>query len=622
MDDLVGKCVEDKYDVEKLIASGGMGEVYLAHQKGTEQIVAIKKLKREYYQDHVAVERFINEAKVYGRVTHPNAVKLHDVLNVDGQLCIVMEYVDGKTLAQYVAEHYVFSMRQIIDIALQIADALAAVHKAGIVHRDLKTDNIMLIESVSGRFAVKILDFGIAKIKDGCPNTLTQQGTLVGTPAFMSPEQCYGMPADHRSDIYSYGLILFFIICGRLPFEASSALAMMHKQADEPLPALKRPDSSKVPGGLEGIVQKCTMKKAEDRYQSFVDVIADLTCLQEGRKTSVERSAASAGKTLSLLMKIGDEASDSSRKSRRNLIIGCVVVCLIAGLVSFIFMLRQNMPVEVTGTQREMIPAPEQRQAPEPVHAEAALAQANMALNDSFDKSGYSGMSKAPETDMRQPPKLTDGAHEVGAQALGAEQPLSNPVEHSQPAQTSKPKETISEPRPKVQRPTPQREVSAPVAKPEAPAPVAKPEAPAPVAKPEAPAPVVKPEAPATVAKPEAPAPSHQGNSMLLSPKDEKQALRQEDPSVSGLLALMDDDSGSGAKNEKSSPARKNKLTSLIQISSTSPCSISIDGKSYGSTPKKVELTAGTYKIKCTDDKESREKTITLSDGDEKKISF
>ncbi|MBQ8037013.1 MAG: serine/threonine protein kinase [Proteobacteria bacterium] len=297
MDDLVGKCVEDKYDVEKLIASGGMGEVYLAHQKGTEQIVAIKKLKREYYQDHVAVERFINEAKVYGRVTHPNAVKLHDVLNVDGQLCIVMEYVDGKTLAQYVDEHYVFSMRQIIDIALQIADALAAVHKAGIVHRDLKTDNIMLIESVSDRFAVKILDFGIAKIKDGCPNTLTQQGTLVGTPAFMSPEQCYGMPADHRSDIYSYGLILFFIICGRLPFEASSALAMMHKQADEPLPALKRPDSSKVPGGLEGIVQKCTMKKAEDRYQSFVDVIADLTCLQEGRKTSVERSAAYAGIT-------------------------------------------------------------------------------------------------------------------------------------------------------------------------------------------------------------------------------------------------------------------------------------------------------------------------------------
>ncbi|MBQ9241858.1 MAG: protein kinase [Proteobacteria bacterium] len=296
VDNFLGKCIDGKYYIQEKIASGGMGDVYLARQKGVGQEVAIKKLKREYYQDRVIVERFINEARLYGRVTHPNAVKLHDLLNVNGQICIIMEYVHGKTLTQYVESGYVFSTRQIIDIGLQIADALATMHQAKIIHRDLKTENIMLMETVSGRFSVKILDFGIAKFKDGRSNAMTQEGVIVGTPEFMSPEQCYGTPVDHRADIYSFGILMYVIICGRLPFEASSALALLQKQVSEPLPELVRPDGSAVLSGLEGIVRKCAMKSPDERYQSFVEVISDLTCVQEGRETSLDLAAVDRGK--------------------------------------------------------------------------------------------------------------------------------------------------------------------------------------------------------------------------------------------------------------------------------------------------------------------------------------
>ena len=337
--------IDDKYIIMEPLASGGMGEVYLAYQKTANQKVAIKKLKREYYQDQVAVKRFINEAHLYGQVTHPNAVKLHDVLTVDGQLCIVMEYVAGKTLAQYMKSGYVFSTRQIIDIALQIADALATFHQARIIHRDLKPDNVMLIETVPGRFSVKILDFGIAKLKTECSNnTLTQNGTIVGTPMFMSPEQCYGQEIDFRSDIYSFGILLFVMICNRLPYDVPNPVAIIQKQVAEPLPEMTRLDSSNIPLGLECIVRKCTMKKADDRYQSFMDVIADLTALQEGRKTSVELEAVSRPSTTKAKVN-SEEAKDTNGKSRtkRHLIIrNVVLLATVTTIAIFIYIHIHN----------------------------------------------------------------------------------------------------------------------------------------------------------------------------------------------------------------------------------------------------------------------------------------
>lgn len=286
----VGKVIDGKYYVIKRLAAGGMGEVYLARQKGVNQDVAIKKLHSEYYHDKEIVARFRDEAHSYARITHPNAVKILDLLNVRGQLCIVMEYVDGKTLTHYLDSGYIFTLRQIIDIGLQLADALGTVHRAGIVHRDLKTENVMLLETVPGRFSVKILDFGIAKMQGRPDSHKTKTGHLVGTPEFMSPEQCYGAEVDQRTDIYAYGILMFAMITGKLPFTAPNALALMNLQVHHPTPKLQRPDQSLIPEGLTALVNRCMMKAPEERYQSFADVITDLTCLQEGRKPEIAQT--------------------------------------------------------------------------------------------------------------------------------------------------------------------------------------------------------------------------------------------------------------------------------------------------------------------------------------------
>ncbi len=281
---LVGKLINNKYVVTKRIAEGGMGEIYLAHQQGIDQEVAIKKLHRDLCSNQKLVDRFITEAKAYGKISHPNAVKVHDLLNVNGELCIVMEYVKGKTLTSYIEEKYDFSQSQIIHIALQVADALATAHEAGIIHRDLKTENIMLLESVSGRFSAKILDFGIAKVADAPTDGQTCQGTILGTPEFMSPEQCCGKAIDARSDIYSFGIILYVMLSGRLPFISESKVGVIGQQLNCFPPKLHRKDGESISEGIEFVTMKCLQKDPKDRYQRFADVIQDLELIQENKK--------------------------------------------------------------------------------------------------------------------------------------------------------------------------------------------------------------------------------------------------------------------------------------------------------------------------------------------------
>ncbi len=289
-DSFVGKCLDNRYDIIGIIASGGMGDVYLARQRGVGLDVAVKKLHDAYYRNPKVVERFIDEARLYARITHPNAVKLHDLLSVKGQICIVMEYVHGRTLTSYTDSGFVFNIRQILDIGLQLADALGTVHNAGVIHRDLKSQNVMLLETVNNRFSVKILDFGIAKMMDKPNVTNTEDGFVVGSPQFMSPEQCYGNEIDERADIYAFGILLYSMICNRLPFNADTPMELMQMQTTAPVPAMHRPDGSEIPPGLDALVRKCLEKKASDRYASFAEVITDLTCLQEGKQTCIAES--------------------------------------------------------------------------------------------------------------------------------------------------------------------------------------------------------------------------------------------------------------------------------------------------------------------------------------------
>ncbi len=287
---LVGKCIGDKYYVERKLATGAMGTVYLAHQKGMGPDVAVKMLHEQYYTDPKVIQRFKDEARIYSKLSHPNIVTLHDVLSLESpdgsnRLCIIMEYLRGKTLSQYLATYYRFSSRQIIEIGLQIADALSAAHKENIIHRDLKAQNIMLQSSVNDRFSVKVLDFGIAKIPDKPKEMQTQNGKIIGTPEYMSPEQCRGIDIDHRTDIYAFGILMYQMICGKLPFTAESKMDVMYKQINEPAPPMSSSDGTEVPYALEAVVLKCLQKQPEERYQTFAQVVEDLTHLQEGEET-------------------------------------------------------------------------------------------------------------------------------------------------------------------------------------------------------------------------------------------------------------------------------------------------------------------------------------------------
>ena len=270
--------VGGKYRIAEKIGQGGMGVVYLAVNDDLGQKVAVKFLSKKFADDESIVLRFLNEAKSYCRVSHPNAVTLleygqHD----DGALYIITEFIDGKNVTETLKDRGPLPAETVLDVAIQIAEVLSVAHSGGVIHRDLKPDNIMLIPSARGRLAVKVLDFGIAKIIDDDHGPTTETGSVFGTPEFMSPEQARGDNADGRSDIYALGIILFYMLTGKLPFHGKNKLVVLNMQLNEDPP---RPssflDEGGVPPKLEAVVMKCLNKKRTGRYQSADDLLEAL----------------------------------------------------------------------------------------------------------------------------------------------------------------------------------------------------------------------------------------------------------------------------------------------------------------------------------------------------------
>lgn len=256
-----------------------MGDVYRAIDVRLNRHVALKVLPPEFLADSERRRRFTNEAQAASVLDHPNIVTIHDIVDSGQHVFIVMQYVDGRTLSELVREGPL-DLSRTIDYAIQIADGLVRAHGAGVVHRDLKPDNVML--TASGQ--VKILDFGLAKLvepQDGSDaptldrQTLTREGMILGTASYMSVEQAQGKKVDARSDVFSFGSVLYELLCGRRAFEGTSALATLASIArDEPRPLRERLPS--IPVEVEQIVEKCMKKKPEDRYGSMVDLRSDL----------------------------------------------------------------------------------------------------------------------------------------------------------------------------------------------------------------------------------------------------------------------------------------------------------------------------------------------------------
>ena len=299
-DALTGRTIAH-YRVLSLVGAGGMGRVYLAEDTGLGRRVALKLLPEHFTHDKNQVQRFRQEARAASALNHPNILTVHEVGQVDGTEFIVTEYVEGETLRERLTRAP-FGVREALDVAAQVADALVAAHAAGIVHRDVKPENVML--RTDGY--VKVLDFGLAKLTENLagfgpaesesptrPIIRTTPGVVMGTAIYMSPEQARGLQVDARTDIFSLGVLIYEMVAGRLPFEGSNSNEILASILNdkEPLPLARF--AREVPAELERIVAKALRKRRDERYQTIKDLLLDLKALKQELEfeAKLERSA-------------------------------------------------------------------------------------------------------------------------------------------------------------------------------------------------------------------------------------------------------------------------------------------------------------------------------------------
>lgn len=269
MDNNIGKKLDGRYELLELIGVGGMADIYRARDIQEDRIVAVKILKTEYAGSEEFLRRFRNESKAIALLSHPNIVKIYDVGFTDKVQFIVMEYVDGITLSDYIEQQGVLKWRDAVHFTVQVLKALQHAHDRGIVHRDIKSSNVMLLRDG----AIKVMDFGIARFNR--ENNKTMSEKTIGSVHYISPEQARGDMTDERSDIYSVGVALFEMLTGKKPFDGDTpvSIALMHMQTEP-----KKPTeiNETIPEGLEQIVLKAMQKEPNARYQTALDMITDL----------------------------------------------------------------------------------------------------------------------------------------------------------------------------------------------------------------------------------------------------------------------------------------------------------------------------------------------------------
>jgi serine/threonine protein kinase len=253
------------YRIEKQLGEGAMGEVFLAVHEALGRQVAIKKLKPQVAADRAMTERFFAEARAVNIIRHENIVECTDLVNEAGTSYIVMELLEGKTLSNAIRQAKQMPPVRAVKIAAQIADALSAAHTKGIVHRDLKPDNVFLIKRAGSSDYVKVLDFGMARLRPELGGVqATQSGALVGTPAYMSPEQARGERVGPPADIYALGVVLFHMLTGQLPFTADSLTMMLIQIVQETPPSVDKL-AKDIPRPLVELVRRCLEKDADKR---------------------------------------------------------------------------------------------------------------------------------------------------------------------------------------------------------------------------------------------------------------------------------------------------------------------------------------------------------------------
>jgi tetratricopeptide (TPR) repeat protein/TolB-like protein len=323
-----GKLFAGRFELIEELGAGGMGIVYRAFDKEIGEEIALKVLHPDIALDERTVDRFRNEIKLARRITHKNVCRMHELHQDGKQLFITMEYVPGQDLKGLIKDTGALATGKAISIAKQVAEGLAEAHDLGVIHRDLKPQNIMVEKEGNA----KIMDFGIARSLRTAG--MTTEGMIIGTPEYMAPEQVEGQEADQRTDIYALGAILFEMVTGRVPFEGDSPLSVAYKHKNE-IPIAPRKLNAEIPEPLSGLILRCLEKEKDDRYQNADEVLADLVRIEDGLPIS-ERVVLKARPTIRI-------SREKPAGLRRFLVLALVLLVLImAGGVAWRFLFRKG----------------------------------------------------------------------------------------------------------------------------------------------------------------------------------------------------------------------------------------------------------------------------------------
>lgn len=343
------------YDLINTIGSGGMGVVYKAKHKNIDKTMAIKCLHKELAADPVNVQRFAQEVKAASLLTHPNLVSVYDSgISDDGTPYLVMDFLDGTSLADVLQKQGFLPLARFLDIFIQTAEALEHAHNKNIVHRDLKPSNIMILnEEKRGEDFVKIVDFGIARVfqqiaKDG--PKVTQTGDVIGSPIYMSPEQCLGLALDKRSDIYSMGIAMYECLTGAPPFGGDNAIQTIVKHVNEkPMSPSKLRSDMDIPEALEHLIMSCLEKDPQLRPESVHEVLLELRRIREDSYGNRKRKAPLAKRARTAVRR------GMKKVGRNKAIAAFVSVCILAGATAGGFWLYANQRQANATVQTEQL---------------------------------------------------------------------------------------------------------------------------------------------------------------------------------------------------------------------------------------------------------------------------